>query len=134
MNKELLKELRGLRKEVVSRLDRLEEMAQGTAEDTAKQQEQIDRNANEIEKIYEILSRLVKEQGRACAAGTVVPKEPFYTEVEAEHIPRREAMRLLKERGSIRGSGNKSTFVYRLEGRPARVMLVIKGDADGNGI
>lgn len=131
MKKQLLTELRSLRKEITARLDTIEGLAVDTAKASEEHEAALKQHTKEIDNIYTILAELVKDRGQKRPEGTVVPKEPFYDRLDAEHISRREALRTLREDGAIRPSGGKSTCVCRINGRPTRVLMVVGKEGDG---
>lgn len=124
LNKEILRELRALRRSVDGRVERMEELLAKTTDTVTRIQEESAENSADIKNLYRILEGLVA-RGTRKPGGVVVPKEELYSAVEASGIPARQAVDKLREAGAIAQDGQgKNTVVVRIEGRPTRVILV----------
>lgn len=125
---EILREIRLLRSDVDRRLTNLEKLASSHDRAIESHSHTIAENTENIHQIYQILQEIKQNQGVPMNGGTAVPKEPFYQEVESHKITRRDALRALRNSGTIRLSAGTATFPVRIGGQVQRVIFVIEED------
>ena len=115
---EILLELRGMRRELNARIDR---MLSGLEEVKA----QTVRNTEDIRRLQDQLLELAKEKGTPKAVGTAVPKEEVYRLLDRERLPRYETLRALAAEGVIlRDRQRRCAVACRLGGKVVRVVMV----------